>query len=82
LLPLWPLLSLLLLPTLILRVSGRALDYDTLFAYLPDIVMLLLLIGCIGLVATLVRFWCIWHIRRKPAAMFAKTYFTSCLAKH
>lgn len=63
LLPLWPLLSLLLLPTLILWVNGRAIDYDTLFAYLPDVVILLVLTGCIGGATTLARLLSIGRIK-------------------
>ncbi len=55
--PLIPLAILLLLPTLMLTLIGQAVDYGLLFAYLPDIMLLLMITAALGVVTVVVRAW-------------------------
>ncbi|HRW92071.1 MAG TPA: serine hydrolase domain-containing protein [Thermotogota bacterium] len=55
LLPLVPMALLLLFPRLILWGSGRVIDFSTLIAYLPDVVLVLFLVGLLGVVRSVLR---------------------------
>jgi hypothetical protein len=53
--PLFPVVILLFLPQIIRGTVGQAIGYDTLIAYLPDIMLLLLITAIVGGITVLMR---------------------------